>query len=177
MPKEASKREVLARHVGLDGSQRLDAVWAAPSAPSLRPLPAVETLRQLWVQPYSRWTVPGLAEVRWRTTAEHPPAAGRLTSPYELEARSGTQRDTPWGGSKLPRTETCAPEAPELMPQGLTTPSTTPAWTMGPPMVQDVAARDLLPGTPLFASGDVDADCLVTAPQHQLDGGGPPSGS
>ena len=40
LPKEASKREALARQVGLDGYQLLDAVWAATSAPYLRTLPA-----------------------------------------------------------------------------------------------------------------------------------------
>jgi hypothetical protein len=32
----------------------------------------------------------GMAEVRWRTTEEQPPAAMRITSPYEIEARYGT---------------------------------------------------------------------------------------
>jgi transposase len=52
LPKEASKRAALARQVGLDGYQLLDAVWAATSAPYLRTLPAVEALRQMWVQQY-----------------------------------------------------------------------------------------------------------------------------
>jgi transposase len=52
LPKEASKREALARQVGLDGSQLLDAIWAATSAPYLRTLPAMEALRQMWVQHY-----------------------------------------------------------------------------------------------------------------------------
>jgi transposase len=48
---------------------------------------------------------------------------------------------------------------------------------MGPPIIQDLAARDLLPGTHLLDSGYVDADCLVTAQQHQIDVVGPPFGS
>jgi transposase len=98
LPKEASKREARARPVGLDGYQLLDAVWAATSAPYLRTRPAVVALRQMWVQQYYRGSVPGLAEVRWRTSEEQPPAAVRLTSPYALEARYGTKRDTPWVG-------------------------------------------------------------------------------
>src|SRR5919205_3731135 len=42
LPKEASKREALARQVGLDGYQLLEEVWAATSAPYLRTLPALE---------------------------------------------------------------------------------------------------------------------------------------
>jgi transposase len=73
LPKEASKRAALARPVGLAGYQLLDAVWAAPSAPSLRTLPAVEALRQMWVQQEYRCPAPGLAAVRWRTAEEPPP--------------------------------------------------------------------------------------------------------
>ena len=177
LPKEASKREALARPVGMDGYQLLDAVWATTSAPYLRTLPALEALRQMWVQQYYRCSVPGKEAVRWRTAEEQPPAAVRLTSPYELEARSCTKRDTPWVGYKLHLSETCEPEYPDLMTQVLTTPSTTPDCTMGPPILQDLAARDLLPGTHLLDSGSVDADFLVTAQQHQVDVVGPPFGS
>jgi transposase len=177
LPKEASKREALARQVGVDGYQLLDRVWAAESAPYLRTLPALEALRQIWVQQYYRCTVPGLEALRWRTTDEQPPAALRITSPYELEARYSTKRDTQWVGYKHHLTETCEPEHPDLITQVLTTPATTPDCTMGPPIVQDLAARDLLPGTHLFDSGYVDADFLVTAQQHQIDVVGPPFGS
>jgi transposase len=177
LPTEASKREALAHQVGLDGSQLLDAVGAATSAPYLRTLPAVEALRQIWGQQYYRCTIPGLAAVRWRTPEEHPQAAVRITSPYELEARSCTKRDTQWVGYTLHLSETCEPAPPDLMTQVITTPSTTPDCTMGPPIVQDLAARDLLPGTHLLDSGYVDADFLVTAQQHQIDVVGPPFGS
>ena len=116
--------------------------------------------------------------LRWRTTDEQPPAAVRITSPYDLDARSGTKRDTHWVGFKLHLTETCEPEQPDLITQVLTTPATTPDCTMGPPIVQDLAARDLLPGAHLLDSGYVDADFLVTAQQqHQIDVVGPPFGS
>jgi transposase len=177
LPKEASKREGLAQQVGMDGYQLLDAVWATTSAPYLRTLPAVEALRQMWVQQYYRCSVPGKEEGRWRTTEEQPPAAVRITSPYELEARYCTKRDTQWVGYKLHLSETCEPEYPDLMTQVLTPPSTTPDCTMGPPILQDLAARDLLPGTHLLDSGSVDADFLVTAQQHQVDVVGPPFGS
>jgi transposase len=177
LPKEASKREALARQVGVDGYQLLDRVWAAESAPYLRTLPALEALRQIWVQQYYRCTVPGLDALRWRTTDEQPPAALRITSPYELEARYSTKRDTQGVGYKHHLTETCEPAHPDLITQVLTTPATTPDCTMGPPIVQDLAARDLLPGTHLCDSGYVDADFLVTAQQHQVDVVGPPFGS
>jgi transposase len=178
LPKEVSKREALAHQIGVDGYQLLDRVWAAESAPYLRDLPALETLRQIWLQQYYRCTIPGLEALRWRTTDEQPPAALRVTSPYDLEARYSTKRDTQWVGYKLHLTETCEPEQPDLITQVLTTPATTPDCTMGPAIAHDLAARDLLPGTHLLDSGYVDADFLVTAQrQHQIDVVGPPFGS
>jgi len=178
LPKEASKREALARQVGVDGYHLLDSVWAAESVPYLRALPALEALRQIWLQQYYRCTVPGLEALRWRTTDEQPPAALRITSPYDLEARYCTKRDMQWVGYKHHLTETCEPEQPDLITQVLTTPATTPDCTMGPVIVQDLATRDLLPGTHLLDSGYVDADFLVTAQrQHQIDVIGPPFGS
>jgi transposase len=81
LPKEARKREALAHQIGADGYQLLDSVWAGESAPFLRDLPALEALRQIWLQQYYRCTVPGLEALRWRTTDEEPPAALRITSP------------------------------------------------------------------------------------------------
>jgi transposase len=178
LPKEVSKREALAHQIGVDGYQLLDSVWAAENEPSLRDLPALEALRQIWLQQYYRCTVPGLEALRWRTTDEQPPAALHVTSPYDLEARYSTKRDTQWVGYKLHLTETCEPGQPDLITQVLTTPATTPDCTMGPAIAHDLAARDLLPGTHLLDSGYVDADFLVTAQrQHQIDVVGPPFGS
>jgi transposase len=178
LPKEASKREALAHQIGVDGYQLLDSVWAAESAPDLRALPALEALRQIWLQQYDRCTVPGLEALRWRTTDEQPPAALRVTSPYDLEARDSTKRETQWVGYTLHLTETCEPGQPDLITQVLTTPATTPDCTMGPASAHDLAARDRLPGTHLLDSGYVDADFLVTAQrQHQIDVVGPPFGS
>ena len=96
LPKEASKREALAHQIGVDGYHLLDGVWAAEDAPYLRDLPTVEALRQIWLQQYYRCTIPGREALRWRTTDEQPPAAVRITSPYDLDARYCTKRDTHW---------------------------------------------------------------------------------
>jgi hypothetical protein len=153
LPKEVSKREALAHQVGADGYQLLDSVWAAESALYRRDLPALEALRQICLQPYSRCTVPGLEALRWRSTDEQPPAALRVTSPYDLEARYSTKREPQWVGYKLHRTETCEPGQPDLITQVLTTPATTPDCIMGSALAHDLAARDLLPGTHLLDSG------------------------
>ena len=49
LPKDASKREALARQIGMDGYQLLDCVGTAESPPYLRDLPALEILRWIWL--------------------------------------------------------------------------------------------------------------------------------
>jgi DDE family transposase len=178
LPKDASTREALARQIGADGYQLLDWMAAPESPPGLRDLPALEALRRIWLQHYDRGTVPGLEALRWRTGDEHPPSALPIHSPYDLEARYGSTRDTHWVGYTLHLTEACDPAQPDLITKVITTPATTPDGVMGPSIVHDLAARDLLPGTHVLDSGDVDADFLVTAQrQHHIDVVGPAFGS
>jgi transposase len=178
LPKDTSKREALARQVGADGYQLLAWVQTADTSFGPRDLPALEALRRIWLQQYYLCTVPGLETLRWRTSDEQPPSAVRLASPDDLEARYSRKRETHWVGYQVHLTETCDVGQPELMTQIITTPATTPDGVMGPAIVHDLAARDLLPGTHVLDSGYVDADFLVTAQtQHQIDVVGPAFGS
>ncbi len=163
LPKDASKREALARQIGAEGYQLLEWVRTSDPALGLRELPALEALRRIWLQQYYRCTVPGLEALRWRAGDEQPPAAVRIASPYDLEARYSSKRETHWVGYKVHLTETCDPDQPDLITQIITTPATTPDGVMGLAIVHDLAARDLLPGTHVLDSGSVDADFLVTA--------------
>jgi transposase len=178
LPKDASKREALARQVGADGYQLLEWVSRPESPPGVCELPALEALRRIWLQQYYRCTVPGRETLRWRTGDEQPPAAIRIASPYDLEARYSSKRDTHWVGYKMHLTETCDADHPDLVTQVITTPATTQDSVIGPTIQQGLADRDLLPGTHLLDSGYVDADLLVTAQtRHQIDVVGPPFGS
>ena len=151
---------------------------APESQPDLRGLPTLEALRRIWLQHYYSCAVPGLEVLRWRTGDEQPPSALPIHSPADLEARFCSKHDTHWVGYTLHLTETCDPEQPDLITQVITTPATTPDCVMGPSIVHDLAARDLLPGTPLLDSGYVDADFLVTAQRkHHIDVVGPAFGS
>ena len=178
LPKDMSKREALALTIAVDGYQLLE--WAyAPTAPqTFRQLPAMESLRQIWVQQFYRCTIPGAEEIRWRTTDNEPPSALLIQSPYYLEARYSTKRDTHWVGYKVHITETCDPDRPDLITQVLTTAATTQDSVMGPTIQQDLVDRELAPATHLVDSGYVDSELLVTAQeQHQIDVVGPPFGS
>jgi transposase len=95
-----------------------------------------------------------------------------------VEARYSQKRETQWVGYKVHLTETCDPAQPDLITQVSTTPATTSDFVMGPTIEDDLAARDLLPGTHLLDSGYVVADLLVSAPtHHQIDVVGPPLSS
>jgi len=116
--------------------------------------------------------------VRWRSPDERPPAAIQIQSPYELEARYSTKRDTQWVGYKTHLSETCDDGYPDLITQVLTTPATTPDCVMGPVIQEDLAQRALLPGTHLLDSGYVDAQFLASAQHlHHIAVIGPPFGS
>jgi len=156
------------------GRQLLQAVEAATDRPWLRDLPAVQTLRQVWAAQYT--DPPG--PLRWRAVQERLPAAVLIASPYDVEARYCTKRGIAWVGYKVHLTETCEADQPHLSTGVMTMPATTPECIMGPAIQQDLAQRDLLPGTHLLDGGYVDADLLVTAhTQHQIDVVGPPFGS
>jgi transposase len=132
----------------------------------------------MWLQQYYRCAAPGMEAVRWRGADERPPAAFQLQSPYALEARYSTKRDTQWVGYKTHLSETCEAGYPDLITQVLTTPATTPDCVMGPVIQEDLAQRALLPGTHLLDSGYVDAEFLASAQRlHQIDVLGPPFGS
>jgi transposase len=178
LPKETSKRNTLALVIGADGYALMDALCHDASVRPLLDLPAVEILRQIWIQHYYRCTEPGMEAIRWRDTADQPPTAQLIQSPYDLDARYGTKRDINWVGYKVHLSETCDEDRPDLITQVTTTLATTTDFVMGEPIEQDLADRDLLPGTHLVDSGYMIADLLVSGPsKHQIDVVGPPLSS
>jgi transposase len=174
LPKETSKRNALALVIGADGYALLDALGHEVNARPLLELPAVESLRQIWIQHYYRCTEPGFEAIRWREPADQPPSAQLIQSPYDVEARYSSKRSTNWVGYKVHLSETGDEGYPELITQVNTTLATTSDFVMGAPIEQDLAARALLPGTHLLDSGYVVADLLVSAPRdYQSDVVGP----
>lgn len=178
LPKEASKRDALAIQIGADGYVLMDAIYGRDDARHLQELPDLEVLRRVWVQQYYRCTEPGLEEVRWRGKDEEPPSALRIQSPYDLDARYCTKRDTEWVGYKTHLSETCDEGYPDLITQVLTTLSTLQDSAVGPVIQQDFAQHDLLPDAHLVDTGYVNAAFLVTAQsEHDIDVVGPPMAS
>jgi transposase len=121
LPKEESKRTAFALVIGTDGYVLMDALWHDARSRSFLDLPAVEILRQIWLQHSYRCTEPGLEVIRWRDTAAQPPSAQLMPSPYDPEARYSNKRSTHWVGYKVHLIETCDTGYPDLTTQISTT--------------------------------------------------------
>jgi transposase len=118
IPPEKEERQAHAELVGADGGLLLSTIYASDAPRWLREVPAVETLRRVWVQQY--YMLNGL--VHWRTEKEGiPPARLVLNSPYDVEARLGRKRKTQWVGYKVYLTETCDEGRPHLVTHVATT--------------------------------------------------------
>jgi transposase len=74
LPSKQAERDALVAQVGADGLALLHAVVAGDAPPGLRTLPAIELLRQVWVQNYLP-TDDGLC---WRTNEDGLPPASRF---------------------------------------------------------------------------------------------------
>ena len=114
-PASQAKQDELAVAYARDGYALVEAVYAGSSPAWLRELPAVDVLRRVLVQNYTRTITGNGREVIKRREKEPdgnglPPGHARIASPYDLDARWGVKRDTFWLGYKLHVTETCDDE-------------------------------------------------------------------
>ncbi|MFF7990450.1 IS1182 family transposase [Kitasatospora xanthocidica] len=159
MPGRWAARVEHGNQVGQDGMDLLRAVRSSAAPDWLRHLPAVEFLRQTWVQEYE--LVEG--EVTWRKPSNRPTAAQRPGSPYDPDARVGVKRDRVWSGYKVHLTETCEPTAPHLITSVVTTPASVDDSTQTEVIHQKLSGRGLLPDVHLVDSGYATAANMVAA--------------
>lgn len=158
-PKARAKRDEVGLRIGRDGTDLLTAVFSAGVPDGLHALPEVERLRQVWVHHFHQ--VEG--EVRRRDPKDRPPGAMRLVTPYDPQARGSVKRDTVWDGYKVHLTETCEPDAPNLVTNVATTVSTVPDDRMAAVVHAGLAARDCLPGEHWVDAGYPGAAQIVAA--------------
>ncbi len=187
LPASQAKRAELALAYGRDGFALLQAVYA-PGAPAwLAEVPAVDVLRTVLLQNYTRTITEDGQEVVKRREADTdglPPGRQRLSSPYDLDARWGVKRDTFWHGYKVHVSETCdtpdtpdtpdtggtagpaAPaqqdsQPPNLITNVATTDATVPDSAMTEPIHRRLAARGLLPAEHYLDSGYPSAELIT----------------
>jgi transposase len=176
LPGGQAKRKELAARYGADGYLLLEAVRASGARPWLRELPAVEALRQVWVQQYYRdqdgrviWREAGLAGQGL------PPGRARIISPYDLDARYSEKRGKSWCGYKVHLGETCGhpparhraqdspPATPDLITSVVTTKAAVPDAVMTRPVHDMLAAAGLSPAEHAADAGYASTDLLPGA--------------
>jgi len=111
-PVSKKKQDELAITYARDGYALLEAVYDKKSPAWLAELPAVDVLRRVLLQNYTRVIHAGGREVITRREKAPegyglPPGRTRIASPYDADARWGAKRDTFWLGYKLHVTEAC----------------------------------------------------------------------
>lgn len=175
LPKKDSERHAWAARVGADGARLWDLVTSENAPPGLTDLEQVQVLRRVWVQEFQVTDTPGAGRVVvLRDPKDRPPAALRVVSPYDPDARTGMKRQTPWDGYKLHLTETCDPDAPRLITYVATTQATVTDFEMTATVHTGLAERDLLPDEHLVDTGYVTARELVASrTEHGVELVGP----
>lgn len=170
LPKEEKARIELAEIIGSDGRDLLEKVYGSASLSWLRELPAIETLRCIWLQQYHA----SGEETPWRADQELPPSALLIQSPYDVEARYSKKRSTGWVGYKVHFTEGCDKDEPHFILEVTTTPATTPDGDVMEDLHERLAEKALLPSEHFVDMGYVDAQILAQSEQrHQIDTVGP----
>src|SRR5229473_3698673 len=111
-PASQGRRDELAVACARDGYALLGAVYDRSAPAWLRELPAIDVLRRVLLQNYTRTITEDGREVIKRREKEPegdglPPGHAQIASPYDTDARWGVKRDTFWLGYKLHITETC----------------------------------------------------------------------
>ena len=160
LPDSQEKRQALAELMGREGWGLLSAALDLTTPEAIRTLPAVETLRQIWIQNYV-WENERL---RWRTNDEIPPAAQYISSPNDVESHYAKKRSTSWVGYKVHVTETCEDEGPpHLITDVTTTIASRSDGDATPGIQQSLKAKALLPETQIVDASYIESDQLVSS--------------
>jgi len=172
LPHTTPQRLAYAQQVGQDGWWLLERIERDEQATLLWQLPAIDILRQVWLQQFR--LVDGQLIWRVENQDELPSSAQLIRSPYDVEARFSRKRTTTWVGYKVHLSETCEADQPHLITQVATTVSTEADSTTLPQIQQGLADKSLLPSQQLVDTAYVSAELLVQSQTiHQVELVGP----
>jgi len=170
LPKSKSKREEQAILYGEDGFRLLNSIFDDASPAWLRQIPAVETLRRVWVQQYYCCD----NKIHWRGQNETPPASTMISSPYEPDAHYAKKKSTSWVGYKVHLSETCEPDELHLITNVETTPGPIADRDVTETIHDSLANNNILPSKHIVDAGYLDSELLVNSQDpHQVDLFGP----
>ena len=164
LPKLDSEREKLANTIGRDGFTLMDAIYAPISPAWLRELPAVETLRQVWIQQFYPPNSDG--SVQCRIVKDMPSSSRSTHSPYDLEARYSNKRSMVWVGYKAHLTEVCDEDSPRIITNVLTTHAAVPDDQVVEDIHQALERKSLIPEEHFMDGGYLSAEHLVRSENY-----------
>lgn len=172
LPKLDSEREELGSTIGTDGLALLDTIYD-PDAPQwLRQIPAVETLRQIWIQQF--YAPDDNGSIKWRSVKDMPPSTIAIHSPHDVEAHYSTKRSVNWVGYKVHMTEICDEDSPRFITNVHTTLSTITDEQAVEPIHSSLLEKNLLPSEHLLDAGYVTSEHLIDSfAKHQVEIIGP----
>lgn len=190
-PASKKKQDELAVAYARDGHALLEAVFSPSSPAWLAQVPAVQVLRTVLLQNYTRTVHADGTEVIRRREREPegdglPPAHIKIASPYDTDARWGAKREALWLGYKLHVTETCddpppcgcgsagcargcaAAAFPNLVTAVATTAATVTDNQVTAAAHDGLAAKNLAPGRHYLDSGYLSA--AIVAGEYRRHG-------
>ena len=142
LPKEKTKRSTLVETIGGDGNLLLQAIVVSKEISWLWQVPAVELLRQVWLQQFE-WQE---AKLKFRADDNIPPPAKMICLPYDPEASYGRKRATWWVGYKVHLTESCEEDSPHLITNVETSRAGNGDVDVTPRIHHSLQQKGLLPG-------------------------------
>ena len=164
LPQSQRERHQMALRIGRDGHHLLSGIYTDPDVGDwLTQIPAVEVLRQVWIQ---QFYLDGEHQLHLRESQGQPPAGQLICSPYEVEARFSRKRQTQWTGYKVHLSEICDAHQPHLITNVETTSATTASGAMTQAIHQALKDKDLCPNEHLVDTGYIDASVLIKSQQE-----------
>lgn len=171
LPDGKPAREASAILMGHDGATVLGALSSEAAPPWLREVPALHTLRCVWVQHVSGEE----GALRRRDLSNAPAAGAWISAPSDPHALFAHTRETRWVGSNVPLTETGDDDVPHLITHVETSPAPHADEEALPPRPAVLALHDVLPQKPVGETGSVDTQERVHRRQDDdVDLCGPP---
>jgi transposase len=163
-PDSQAKRDERMQQIVEGGFWLTTHVFAPGTLPEMRWAPSVKVLRPIWAQQYLVDNSGARPQVRARHDDDLPPAAKRLQSLYDLEARYAWRNETVWVGYKILLTQSCHAEASlNLITYVETVQATRPDVEAPDRIPAELAQSGLTPSEHLVDAGYASANLLVEA--------------
>ena len=140
----------------------LKAVYEDAEREWLRHIPAVNVLRQVWIQQFYIHD----EQLQLRDPQETPPASLTIVSLYDPGARFGRKRDTSWAGYRVYLTETCEADKPKLITHVETRPAPEQDALATIDIQQALIEKGFMPTQHLVDGAYTSADLIITSKQE-----------